>query len=296
MPSESVSGEELQILVQYQLVAALQEREHDLATAQRLAHLGSWSMDMATGVVTWSDELYRIFGLSEEGTTPGLEAFMSVVHPDERSAVENAVREALAARTPFRLQYRIRRPDGQERLVLSSGAVDVDAENVIIRIHGMAQDVTDIAAAQRAEPNGSGTEQRVLDAKADPGRGGQSEAERALRRALDEGQFLLHYQPKVSIESDLITGAEARHQAHLRPTPGSARCRCLCGWRTPVRLVSKGGLELTAPVMQGAAANGRERQQAAADQGVHVARGGYGFGLSGHSDMERLMVISQTGT
>ncbi|HUR23820.1 MAG TPA: EAL domain-containing protein [Acidimicrobiales bacterium] len=208
-PGESVAGEELQILVQYQLVAALQEREHDLATAQRLAHLGSWSMDVATGVVTWSDELYRIFGLTEEATTPSLEAFLPVVHPDERSKVEDAVRQALAARRPFRLQYRIRRPDGQERWVRSSGAVDVDAENVVIRMHGITQDVTDIEAVQRAEPNGSGTGQGALDPEAAPGRGGNSQAEPALRRALDERQFLLHYQPKVSIESDRITGAEA---------------------------------------------------------------------------------------
>lgn len=195
--------------MQYQTVAALQEREHDLATAQLLAHLGSWSRDVATGVVTWSHELYRIFGLTEEATTPGLEAFMSVVHPDERSTVENAVRQALDSRSAFRLQYRIRRPDGQERWVHSRGAVDVDAENVVIRMHGITQDVTDIVEAQRAWPNRSGTEQRALGPEATPGRGEQSQAERALRRALDENQFRLHYQPKVSIESDLITGAEA---------------------------------------------------------------------------------------
>lgn len=91
----------------------------------------------------------------------------------------------------------------------SRGAVDVDAEGVVIRIHNMTQDVTDIAAAQREEPNGSVAEQRALDPEAAPGRGEQVHAERALRRALDESQFLLHYQPKVSIESDLITGAEA---------------------------------------------------------------------------------------
>lgn len=210
-PGQSVTGEELQILVQYQLVAALQEREHDLATTQRLAHLGSWSMDMGTGVVTWSDELYRIFGLNEEDTTPGLEAFMSVVHPDERSRVEDALRKALASCSPFSLEYRIRRPDGEERWVRSRGAVDADAENVVIRMHGITQDVTDIEVAQRAGPDGSGAGQRALalDPETAPGRAELGQAERSLRRALDEGQFLLHYQPKVSIESDLITGAEA---------------------------------------------------------------------------------------
>lgn len=71
----SVTGEELQILVQYQLVAALDEREHDLAETQRLAHLGSWSWDMTSGEVTWSDELYRIFGVVEASFVPSIEAF-----------------------------------------------------------------------------------------------------------------------------------------------------------------------------------------------------------------------------
>ena len=209
---ESVTGEELQILVQYQLVAALQEREHDLAEAQRLAHVGSWSRDLTTGVVTWSDELYRIFGLDEGIAAPSFEAFLSAVHPEDRSMVERTVGQETLVEAPFGVEFRVVRPDGEQRWVRGRGEVDVDAEGVAVRTHGMVQDVTETHGDPRvARYPLTGLARHaslVADGNATT-RHERAEAERALRRALDLGQFVLHYQSKLSIDADRITGAEA---------------------------------------------------------------------------------------
>src|SRR6478609_5609982 len=66
-----------------ELVEALVEREQQLATAQQIAHLGSWAWDVPTDRVQWSDEMCQIFGV-EIGTTPDFETYMSLLHPEDR--------------------------------------------------------------------------------------------------------------------------------------------------------------------------------------------------------------------
>src|SRR3712207_3975840 len=64
---------------------SLKKSEASLAEAQHLAHLGGWEWDIETGEVSWSDEIYRIYGLEPQSIVPGFERFMQVVHPDDRS-------------------------------------------------------------------------------------------------------------------------------------------------------------------------------------------------------------------
>lgn len=95
MSDQRLSDGELEILVRYQLIAALQESEHDLAEAQRVARLGSWTWDVPSGLVTWSDELYRVCDVDLDSFTPSFESYLSLVHPDDRVYVEMTVRAAL---------------------------------------------------------------------------------------------------------------------------------------------------------------------------------------------------------
>ena len=66
-----------------------------LAEAQSVAHVGSWEWDILQNVVTWSDELYRIFGVDRDSFELTFSAFLGLVHPDDRSTIDRAVREAL---------------------------------------------------------------------------------------------------------------------------------------------------------------------------------------------------------
>src|SRR5687767_13338972 len=93
----------------------LRGREEQLAEAQSLAHLGSWEWHIPTDTVTWSDELYRIFGLQPQqfGTTH--EAFLAFVHPDDREMIKREVERAYHEGSPFNFEYRILRPDGTAR-------------------------------------------------------------------------------------------------------------------------------------------------------------------------------------
>jgi PAS domain S-box-containing protein len=114
-----------------------------LAEAQRVAHFGSWEWDMRTGELTWSDELYRIYGVSPIEHRPSYEAYLGRVHAEDRAHVSAAIQTAAQTGEPFTFEERIVRPDGTVRILRSGGAVIVDEEGTPIRMVGACHDVTE---------------------------------------------------------------------------------------------------------------------------------------------------------
>jgi len=126
----------------------LSKTEADLAEAQRIAHLGSWSRNIANGVLTWSDEHYRLFDLNPREITPSFDLFLGFVHPDDRQLVRQAVDAALHESKPYSVDFRIIRRDGEERILHSQAEISCDERGKPIAITGTAQDVTGIRRAQ----------------------------------------------------------------------------------------------------------------------------------------------------
>jgi PAS domain S-box-containing protein len=117
--------------------------QRHLARAQALAHLGSWQWDVATNRVTWSDELYRIYGLRPEEFAGTFEAFLTRVHPEARERVRAQIARAIADGQPFQIEERIVRPDGTERILESRGEPVRDAGGRTLALVGTCWDVTE---------------------------------------------------------------------------------------------------------------------------------------------------------
>jgi PAS domain S-box-containing protein len=128
------------------LGATLTEREQateSLAEAQALAHIGSWEWDIATDRVTWSRELYRIFGLEPRAGKLTYAKYLARVHPADRELARSQIERALETRQPFEVQHRIVLDDGTERVVHARGRVIVDSSGAPLRLVGTSQDVTE---------------------------------------------------------------------------------------------------------------------------------------------------------
>jgi len=129
---------------------ALRKSEAQLKEAQRLAHIGSWELDLTTNHLDWSDEIYRTFELDRERFGASYEAFLDLVHPDDRSAVHHAYTDSVRDKTPYEIVHRLLMPDGRVKYVQERCETIYDAAGQPQRSFGTVQDVTEsIGLAQR---------------------------------------------------------------------------------------------------------------------------------------------------
>ena len=118
----------------------LEKNERQLQLALLSSGTGIWSWDLATDVVTWTDEMYRIFGTQSFGQTP--DDFRAFVHPDDRERVWAAVTAAIAEDKPYDVEFRIVRPDGQVRWLSNHGLAAYDRAGRPLGMTGTARDIT----------------------------------------------------------------------------------------------------------------------------------------------------------
>ena len=130
----------------------LAESEQRLMRAQEIAHLGSWELDLLTNQLTWSDEVYRIFGLEPQEFDATYEAFLEAVHPDDRVAVDesysNSIREG---KDSYEIEYRvIKRSNREVRLVHGKYEHFRNDAGEIIRSAGTVHDISERKQAEDA--------------------------------------------------------------------------------------------------------------------------------------------------
>jgi PAS domain S-box-containing protein len=160
--SEALKGSEEHLR---QLAAELQESRDLLARSQELAHVGTWDLDLKTGSLTWTDEVYRIFGLTIQEFPATYEAFLHYVHPEDRNAVDHAYTESLEKNLDsYEMEHRvIRTSSGDERFVHEKCLHIRDSSGKVIRSIGMIQDITERKAAEDRINANQAELRRLLD-------------------------------------------------------------------------------------------------------------------------------------
>jgi len=127
---------------------ALEASQRRQVVAQRIAHLGSFELDLGTGAMTWSEEHYRILGLGA-ALEPTPELFLSMVHPDDKPALRQAWANAAQHGVPFDLVYRILRSDSEERCVRARVVPEMAEDGTVSKLIGTLMDDTEWIEADR---------------------------------------------------------------------------------------------------------------------------------------------------
>ena len=127
----------------------LQESERRFAESQAVAHIGNWERDLRTDVVTWSDEVYRLFGMQINQTNFSYSQFMKLVLPEEVERIRGIVDSAIRDRSSFNFDYRIALPDGNVHVLNDRGSVILNEKGEPIRLVGTVQDVTELREADQ---------------------------------------------------------------------------------------------------------------------------------------------------
>jgi PAS domain S-box-containing protein len=130
--------------------AELKASERRLIEAQALAQIGHWELDHLTQRLSWSDELYRIFGLAPEGPPITLERYRAALHPDDRALAASVLGEAYARGGFFTYEARFLRPDGTARVLHTRGEVVLGPDGKPRLTMGVCHDVTERRAQEDA--------------------------------------------------------------------------------------------------------------------------------------------------
>jgi PAS domain S-box-containing protein len=128
----------------------LKKSEASLAAAQRVAHVGNWEFDVNIKKITWSEELFHIFGLDPTGPELTYIQHLRQIHPDDRSLLRQTIEQMIATGKAEELDYRIVRSDGQIRHLVGRGEAIFNQQGQVLRLFGTALDITERKQAEQA--------------------------------------------------------------------------------------------------------------------------------------------------
>jgi PAS domain S-box-containing protein len=142
---EALTPAIVESLARLRAETAMRENEQRLSRAQEIAHLGSWELDVVHNQLTWSQEVYRIFGVQPQENYATYERFLERVHPDDRAAVDAAYSASLGENeNGYEIEHRVVRKDTNEiRIVHERCEHFRDAAGKVVRSVGMVHDITD---------------------------------------------------------------------------------------------------------------------------------------------------------
>jgi diguanylate cyclase (GGDEF)-like protein/PAS domain S-box-containing protein len=126
----------------------LQASESRLISAQRIASVGSWTLEVGSGKLIWSDEIFRLFEIDSGQFSATYHAFLEAIHPEDRDAVNKAYTESLENRSPYEITHRLLMPDGRIKWVQERCVSEFDAAGKPLVSSGTVQDISELKQAE----------------------------------------------------------------------------------------------------------------------------------------------------
>ncbi|TAL67572.1 MAG: PAS domain S-box protein [Bacteroidetes bacterium] len=129
---------------------ALRESEANLREAQAIAHLGHWELDLINNRLTWSDEIYRIFGVEPQEFGASYDAFLNYVHPDDRDFVNDAYTSSVKNKTKYDITHRVLLKNGELKHVNEKCKTVYDKNGNPVCSLGTVHDITELKKIEEA--------------------------------------------------------------------------------------------------------------------------------------------------
>ena len=133
----------IDVSARHEAEQAVARSEAQLRAAQAVAQVGSWELDLATGRIEWSDEVFRLFEIEMERFEASYAAFLEAVHPDDRAAVDSTYKRSVASREPYRIEHRLLMRDGRIKWVEERGETECGTDGTALRSRGTVQDISE---------------------------------------------------------------------------------------------------------------------------------------------------------
>ncbi|MCC6067984.1 PAS domain-containing protein [Ferrovum sp. PN-J185] len=125
-----------------ELEEQLSKKENHLSEAQKIAHLGSWTINLNNNEIEWSEEMYRLYGYTPQSFKPTLDSIFSHIEDGDRDYIRNTFNESLKNNIPYDVNYKIILTNGDTKHIKSNGIVNTDKNGNLSHMIGISQDVT----------------------------------------------------------------------------------------------------------------------------------------------------------
>lgn len=129
-------------------IEKIKQSEKLLLDAQHIAKLGSWEWDVLNNKVSWSDEMYLIFGIDKGDSELSYENYIELIHPGDVERSKAMIAEAIANKSSFSFFHRIITPEGKIKIIKAQGQTYLDEEGRVERMFGTGHDVTELREAE----------------------------------------------------------------------------------------------------------------------------------------------------
>ncbi|PSN19187.1 hypothetical protein C7271_08595 [filamentous cyanobacterium CCP5] len=169
-------GHQLEVAIQQaELYRQIEREKHKLVTsqaaltqAQQLVQMGNWELDVESLAMTWSDNLYHIFGFDPASPDPDLAFVMaSHVHPEDRPRLEACLARAMTAGIPYEIDLRIYRADGSMGYMEARAEPIRNAQGKIVKVFGTSLDISDRHRTELALRESEVRYRKVVEAQTD---------------------------------------------------------------------------------------------------------------------------------
>ena len=143
-------GTNFDITERKRILEAMQRSQSALEEAQRIAHIGSWDVDIVNDVLFWSDEIFRIWEIDKTQFKATFAAFLETVHPEDRDKVAQAYNQAIIDKSLYQVEHRLLFPDGRVKYIDERGEPYFDEDERPVRFIGTSLDITERKRAETA--------------------------------------------------------------------------------------------------------------------------------------------------
>ncbi len=121
----------------------LQRREKQLSEAEAIGRMGHWHWLVGDEHISWSEEIFRIFGVDQNHFKPGINSLASLIHKRDLGRVIQVFQRAIIEEKNYDMEFRIIRPDGDVRFIMCEGRCEKNNEGEVIALYGIMQDMTE---------------------------------------------------------------------------------------------------------------------------------------------------------
>ncbi|HEY0679489.1 MAG TPA: PAS domain-containing protein [Chitinophagaceae bacterium] len=200
----------------HQHEAQLQQNEELYKQAQALSHIGNWTWLIKDNRILWSDEMFRIYGLSPQSEEINFERFASFIHPEDKEELFNTIQNCLSSHEAYDLYHRIILPEGEIKYLHARGRVQTDSTGQPSQMVGTGQDVTQRLKIEREARESQRFIQKIADAA--PALITSYNVHTGKYRFISQGlKNLLGYDPKQPLEEGVQFFINIMHPEDLTP-------------------------------------------------------------------------------